>query len=449
MRSSHVTTTPAGVHAEAQRQAINAVWLAKLRWVAVAGQLVTIAIVAGPLGVALPLAPLLTLAGVTAGTNAIFWAWTRGMTHRAAADVPTVFWHALLGGLMVLDLVVLTLILKLTGGPTNPFAIFYFVNLALGGILLPARWAWLLVVMATAAFATICVVHSPLAPLKDPQRLMSLNELEALPVASGGSLIAFAACGSVIVSFTTWLTRELRRNQEARLLAEESRARSEKLEALGTLAAGAAHELATPLSTIAVVAKELEHELQEAEVSEVVISDMTLIRTELDRCRAILDRMSTKSGQATGEAPERLSAEALLGEVLAELPVSSQVQVQYRADAAATQIDAPRTALSQALRAVVQNALDACPREPVRVLVSADQQLQILISDAGPGMPQEVLARAGEPFFTTKDPGSGMGLGLFLARSVVERLGGGITIDSLPGSGTTVRVTLPAASPAG
>ncbi|MCA9239408.1 MAG: HAMP domain-containing histidine kinase, partial [Planctomycetales bacterium] len=294
-----------------------------------------------------------------------------------------------------------------------------------------------------AAFATICVAHSPLEPLRDPRRLSSLRELGALPVASGGALIAFAACGSVIVSFTTWLTRELRRNQEARFLAEESRARSEKLEALGTLAAGAAHELATPLSTIAVVAKELEHELREAAVPEVVIADMSLIRTELDRCRTILDRMSTTSGQAMGEALEQLSAEALLREVVSELPDASQVRVEYRQQSASALFTAPRTALSQALRAIVQNALDACPREPVRVTVSAAQGLRISVRDSGAGMPQAVLARAGEPFFTTKEPGNGMGLGLFLARSVVERLGGSIQIDSAAKRGTTVVVRLP------
>ncbi len=199
-----------------------------------AGQLLTIAIVAGPLGIKLPLGPLLAMAGLTAATNAAFWGWTRKRLANTVAELRPYEWHALLGGLMVLDLFVLTVMLELTGGPTNPFAIFYFVNLALGGVLLPARWAWLLVGMATAAFAMISYTHWPLAALQDTDRLTSFRQLGRVPVVSGGTLIAFAACGSVIVSFTTWLTRELRRNQEARLRAEELRsaARSSKRSAL-------------------------------------------------------------------------------------------------------------------------------------------------------------------------------------------------------------------------
>lgn len=428
-------------HSDAQRLAINAAWLAKLRWVAVAGQLATILIVAGPLGVALPFWPLLTMAGVTAGTNAAFAVWIR---RRATAEVVRPYeWHALLGGLMVLDLFVLTVMLELTGGPTNPFAIFYFVNLALAGILLPARWAWLLVGMATAAFATISYTHTPIEELRHANRLMSFRELGAIPIVGGGTLIAFAACGSVIVSFTTWLTRELRRNQEARSRAEELRARSEKLEALGTLAAGAAHELATPLSTIAVVAKELEHELNELDVSAEVATDIKLIRSELDRCRAILDRMSTASGRAAGEAPETFTAGELLQEVVDELTEPVLIDIDYANGAEHARVMAPRTALSQALRALVQNALDSRPGGEVEIEVYAHGTLGIAIRDSGPGMPPEVLARAGEPFFTTKDPGKGMGLGLFLARSVVERVGGGMVIDSEAGHGTVVEVKLP------
>ncbi|TWT85224.1 Sensor histidine kinase RegB [Posidoniimonas polymericola] len=431
-------------HSDAERLAINAAWLAKLRWVAVAGQLATILIAAGPLGVKLPFWPLLGMAALTAGTNAVFWAWTR--RRRLAMHVVRPYeWHALLGGLMVLDLFVLTVMLELTGGPTNPFVIFYFVNLALGGILLPARWAWLLVLMATAAFATISYTYFPIAQLRHASRLMSFRELGGIPVVGGGTLIAFATCGSVIVSFTTWLTRELRRNQEARFRAEELRARSEKLEALGTLAAGAAHELATPLSTIAVVAKELEHELDASSVSPEVAADVKLIRNQLDRCRAILDRMSTASGQAAGEAPETFTAGELLLEVINELPDPVLIDTTYAGEAADARLTAPRTALSQALRALVQNALDARPGGEVEIEVYAHGTLGIAIRDTGPGMPREVLARAGEPFFTTKEPGKGMGLGLFLARSVVERVGGGMEIDSEAGHGTVVEVKLPLA----
>lgn len=433
------------VSPDTQRLITNAEWLAKLRWVAVAGQLLTIFIVAGPLGIRLPLEPLLGMVVLTSATNVALQYWIARNPHGLASGRwGARMYHALLGGLMVLDLLTLTVMLELTGGPTNPFVLFYFVNLALAGILLPARWAWLLAVMATAALGLIEYTHRPLPPLRDADRLESIQELGRVTIATGGTLVAFATCGSVIVSFTTWLTRELRRNQEARSHAEQRRARSEKLEALGTLAGGAAHELASPLSTIAVVVNELEHDLAAYHVGQDVTADVQLIRSELDRCRTILDRMAITAGRVAGEAPEQIDALRLMRVTLDELPAGESVDVTWGPDAQHATLTAPVTALAQAIRAVVQNALDASPAdEIVRIHARRGRLLTLAVRDAGPGMPPEVLARVGEPFFTTKQPGQGMGLGLFLARSVFERLGGDMKITSAAGEGTLVEIRLP------
>jgi two-component system sensor histidine kinase RegB len=114
--------------------------------------------------------------------------------------------------------------------------------------------------------------------------------------------------------------------------------------------------------------------------------------------------------------------------------------------AAATRLRLPPRAVAQALRSLVTNAQDASPpRQPVVVSAAIeDSVLAVEVRDRGPGMPPEVLERIGEPFFTTKPPGRGMGLGLFLTRAVVERLGGSLVIDSTPPDGTRARVVVPA-----
>lgn len=453
--------------ATAPRQAINAHWLCKLRWVAIVGQLITVAVVALFLEVTLPLRPLLGLIVFTAGTNLAFWLWLRQQDAVVQEAAPR-SWHPVLGSLMLLDLLALSLMLTLTGGATNPFAIFYFVNLALCGVLLPPRWAWLLCAMAVVAFGLISWMHLPLPALQDPHRLLSIQQqggikqlgaprLAQSQVVQLGAWAAFAACSGVVVSFTTRLTGELRRSQEARLRAEELRSRSEKLEALGTLAAGAAHELATPLSTIAVVARELERELDGCEVTADVAADVQLIRRELDRCRAILDRMSMEAGQAAGEAPGVATIADLTEMILAELPDRDRVSTNLN-DAVDAAVRAPMTALTQALRALLQNALDASPEDEAGSQILWETSLQkaehseppkvmLTIQDQGTGMSRTVLSRAGDPFFTTKEPGQGMGLGLFLARSVVERIGGQLTLNSTLDQGTTVRVSLPVTLP--
>ncbi|TWU00036.1 Sensor histidine kinase RegB [Botrimarina colliarenosi] len=431
--------------------AINAEWYGRLRWVAAGGQLVTIAFVLGPLGVAAPGPPLVALVGVTLLSNALFWWWTA--TRRTPPTRGQ--WHAVVGGLMVLDLAVLTAMLALTGGPTNPFIVFYFVNLALSGVVLPARWAWALSVLAILGFTLLSIAHQSVDVLRDPVRLQSLTTIwgrgeRSVPLAIVGAGVAFAASAIVIVNFTTRLTSELRNSERARRRAEKEMARVEKLEALGTLAAGAAHELATPLSTIAVAVSEAHRELLQAGGDAAIVEDLALVRREVGRCRTILERMATESGQPAAGLPERLTADELVGDVLDDLPAPDRVDVEWLNGSANLELVAPSVALAQAIRAVVQNAIDATNEvDPAgRVVLCGDRlanTLRLSIADRGPGMPAEVLTRASEPFFTTKAPGSGMGLGLFLARSVVERLGGSLRLESPTEGGALVTIVLPLA----
>jgi two-component system sensor histidine kinase RegB len=227
-------------------------------------------------------------------------------------------------------------------------------------------------------------------------------------------------------------------------------ARAEKLEALGTLAAGAAHELASPLSTIAVAVSEAHRELVRSGVEGPVVEDLELVRREVTRCRSILDRMATRSGQPAAGLPEQLSAEELIGDVLDELAEAGRVDVEWRNGAADAQLYVPSVALAQAIRAVVKNGIDATDTiDPAgRVTLRGDHlanRLRLEIADRGPGMPTAVIDRAGEPFFTTKAAGSGMGLGLFLARSVIERLGGSLRLESPKTGGALVTIVLPLA----
>jgi two-component system sensor histidine kinase RegB len=157
--------------------------------------------------------------------------------------------------------------------------------------------------------------------------------------------------------------------------------------------------------------------------------------------------MSLDSGQMIGEASVVTTVGQLLDEVIAELANRGRVEVSDTPELRAVELRVPRVSLSQALRGIVQNALDAAPASKVAVRLGADAEgIVFSILDQGPGMPPEVLARAGEPFFTTKEPGKGMGLGLFLAGSVVERVGGTIELKSQHGAGTEAIVHLPTAT---
>jgi two-component system sensor histidine kinase RegB len=258
-----------------------------------------------------------------------------------------------------------------------------------------------------------------------------------------GMWVAFAVAAAFIVYFVTRIRRALAR-READLEAERRlAARNEKLVALATLAAGAAHELATPLGTIMVAARELERQL--AAGQGISADDLHAIREQAHRCRAILDQMAAEAGEGTGEAPSRISVEDLMARVLRGLRATPPVEVAVDEAVRGRALTVPAAALAQALRGVVKNAQEASPAEtPVSLIASGlDGRLALAVEDRGHGMAPEVLVRAGEPFFTTKPPGQGMGLGLFLTRSVVERLGGAVELRARPDGGTRVTLLVP------
>lgn len=420
---------------------INAAWLIKLRWVAVFGQLITILVVGAVLHVPIRWGVLFVAIGITAGSNVLLTLFYRRLRSAVSSGRR---WENVLLGVMLLDLFSLTALLYCTGGMTNPFCIFYMVNLTLAAIVLPGRSVWGLAAITAVAIAFLFYDHVDVPILTQPERMRALRQLHLIPMAQIGMYVAFLTCIFVIVYFTTRLTDEVRRRDAELRRAELQRARSEKLEALGTLAAGAAHELSTPLATIAVVAKEVQRELAEMPVSEDLKTDIALIRTELDRCRHILDQMSTDAGQATGETLVDVTSSQLVEEIrsLLDSRLIDRLRITDRSDDAV--VRSPLHLLAQALRGLIKNAFDASPEgaEVVVLFERTAKHLVMTIRDEGPGMPPEILARIGEPFFTTKEPGSGTGLGIFLAKNVVERIDGTLRIESSSNQGTTVVVQM-------
>ena len=280
-------------------------------------------------------------------------------------------------------------------------------------------------------------------------QLLPIRQTGQMSLFQLGLVASFATCASVIVYFITRLTDELQQQQNDLSIAREKQARSDKIEALGTLAAGAAHELATPLSTIAVVAGDVEKAFDDHPPdfpgAEEVIEDVHLIRSQLDRCRKILDRMSSHAGETVGEAFQSVNMRQLAHAVLDELPEKNQIQLNMSDSDAVKTIAVPLDSICQALRGLLQNALDVSSGGGI-VKLDIEERGQSWfwqISDSGEGMSASILQRISEPFFTTKPPGKGMGLGLFLAKNVIHRLDGEIDIQSKEGIGTTVTVKFP------
>ena len=410
-----------------ERNDVNFSWLIKLRWSSIVGQLATILAVRFVVGINLPLGALGVVVALEVLSNLACELW-----YRRGPKIGE--WH--LASVMGLDIGFLTALLYFTGGPSNPFSFLYLVNIALAAVIIHALWTWMLVAISLLCFG--------LLPALDywPLRLDALSEEARQSVDRFGMWVAFAVAAGFIVHFLWRITGSLAQREKELGEVREAATRQRQMASLATIAAGAAHELATPLGTISLIAKELERGAASSDAG--TMEDIQLIRHQVGRCRAILDQMAGGTGKSGEDAVESVAVSQLLDEAMVEARARPPIELKLSAAAAKAMIDIPPAALAQAIRNLVTNAQDASPKKSVTLAADVeDSTLTVEIRDRGAGMPTEILERCGEPFFTTKAPGAGMGLGLFLSRAVVEGLGGDISIESVASEGTRVRVSIP------
>ncbi len=252
------------------------------------------------------------------------------------------------------------------------------------------------------------------------------------------------ATSLIVAMVVTRLATLVERRDRALLALRERRDRDAHLVSLGTLAAGAAHELSTPLGTIAVAARELERSLDDTPGAEARHADVRLIRAEIERCKRVLQDMAGRSGTLTGEAPTPQPLSNLEAGLLAQLSADERGRVDVSLPSTVTTCW-PAGAVARALANLVRNGIQAS-QNGGRVSLSArleDDRVMLTIVDRGIGMSTAVQGRAGEPFFTTRAEGAGMGLGLFVTMSTIDQLGGTMRLSSAEGVGTTITITLP------
>ncbi|MFZ5893743.1 MAG: ATP-binding protein [Myxococcota bacterium] len=403
-------------------------WLVRLRWLALAGQIVALACARFWFGIVLPLPAIAGLVLVMAGSNVALALWLRRNSTTTSAE-------AVVGGLLVLDTVLLTLLLALSGGPMNPFSVLYLVHITLSAVVLGGAWTMWIAALSVACFAALFAAPEGLADPHAHAALMA-HHLQ-------GMWAAFTLAALLTAYFVRRISSTIAMQRERIAALREGAARNARLASLTTLAAGAAHELGTPLGTIAVAAHELELSLARVGDNELA-DDARLISDEVERCHDILAKMGSRVG--IEDALTRSIAEDELRQRLcARFDRERARRIVVEPAPGLAPICAPVEELLHSLYALVKNALDASPADAiVRVRLTAELgSIAIAVEDNGAGMDSAVLSRAGEPFFTTKDPGRGLGLGLFLTRAFAESQGGELVVESEQGRGTLAVLRLP------
>jgi two-component system sensor histidine kinase RegB len=412
------------------RTEVSGLWVVRLRWGMLAAQVLIILTANQWTAASLPTSTLWLLAGVLGLTNAVL-AW------RLARGRPvTLAWC---GGALAFDTVQLTALLYVSGGASNPFSVFYLVLMMVAAVALNSAWTWLISILGVSCYGVLFMLPPAVEVAAGHEAHNFAAHLRAMWVA----LTLAAALTAFVVTRLRAMVAERDRTLAA---MRESAARQARLASLTTLAAGTAHELGTPLATVAVAAGELDRAVGALPPDQAapLADDVRLIREEIGRCRRILDGMAPEAGETAGEAPALFTLDDLARDVAGGLRDGESDRVAMTITGGATRVALPRRALARAVASLVRNAIDATlPAGRVRVELAAGDGLRVTVEDSGGGMPAAVLERAGEPFFTTKAPGAGLGLGLFLVQNLAATLGGRLSIESAAGAGTVATLLLP------
>ncbi len=413
-------TTPSGVGARNMQQ------LVLLRWIAVVGQLLAIIVVHFGLRIALPLGTMLLVIGWLAAFNLANMLYQ----HMRPRSSPL----ALLLALLV-DVGALTAQLYLSGGIVNPFVFLYVLQVVLAAVLLPRRSSWLVVVVTSLCVAGLALWHGPVELPANPARGLADPYVQGL-------LVCFVLMAGLSVVFVGRIGAILRA-RDARLAALRQRAAEEEhIVRMGLLASGAAHELGTPLSTLAVILGDWQH-LPHFTSDPELLQDVTEMQAQVLRCKSIVTGILQSAGETRGEAPRETTLHAFVDDMVAEWNRSRPAAALAFHNRIEAGIDiVSDTGLRQMLFNVLDNALEASPASIALDASVENDHLLLRVSDHGPGFPPAMLERLGKPYQSSKGA-PGRGLGLFLSVNVARALGGTLQASNRAGGGAVVSIALP------
>jgi len=402
-------------------------WVSKLRNGMLVGETSLILITQYLFHIALPLKWIAIPLAFTAAANLVVHRWREIFQDRSA-----------LGLLFAFDSVCLTALLALTGGAANPFTLLFLVQITLSAVALSKAWTRMLGALSILGFASLFWWHVRIPVFEGP------HDSAVLSAHLAGMWIAFAVGVLLITVFIGKVSEALRRQEQEALQYQSQLAHHERLASITTLAAGAAHELGTPLATIAVVSRDLERNGNGLGATTDLADDARLIRSQVERCSQILRQMGGRGVEPAGEMPTVINLRELCAQVKSELAsgTSDLVRTDVSEDATAF---LPAAAARQALLALLKNALESSPPGQHVALTAQCEpgKIRFTIEDTGCGMSPETLSRIAEPFYTTKGAGGGLGLGTFLARLFAERMNGSLVFESEVDFGTKAILELP------
>lgn len=403
----------------------NLKYLLLIRFIAIGGQLLALFFLQQVFAVELPAAPVLVIITALALFTLLSWLYLR-----EREDIPD---RVFLGQLLV-DIATLTSLVYFNGGSANPFIFLFILPVIFAAASIRPAFTALVALAAVSSYTLLMFFHVPV-----PEQYTGHSGME---LHIWGMWYGFILSAGLVAFFVSRIAAALRQRDRSLAAAREDALRAEKVVTLGTLAAGTAHELGTPLSTMAILTREMQEEYADRPE---LADDLNVIREQLDRCKAILANLASDAGQLQADAGHVVPIDTFLAGLFEEWQKTRSnivIDVACRGVRPSPSIIADKS-LGQAVINVLNNAADASrTRIELTGNWSADH-LTINVTDDGTGIPEDHRGDLGNKILTTKSTEQGLGIGLFLAQATLKRLGGEISFSNLASGGLQTRIELP------
>ncbi|WP_025870357.1 ATP-binding protein [Methylobacillus glycogenes] len=345
---------------------------------------------------------------------------------------------------LLLDIGILSWLFYATGGYSNPFVWMYLLPLAVAAVALSWRQTWLIAALVVGAYSLLMFYYQPLTIQAHTHHASYHLQDEGFNLHLLGMWGGFVVSALVIAFFVERMGRNLREYDRLLAASREKVLESERMLALGTLATGAAHELGTPLSTMAVITRELQDDYQtQPELAE----SLALLRKQVERCKEILSSITATAGMTRSEAASALRMDVFVQQLVSrwsDMRPGTPLQLQLNLPDPCPHMVAD-LALGQAITNLINNAADASPAGISVSVAVVGKNLRIEIHDQGQFPDSSTLAQMGTPFTSSKQAQGGMGLGVYLAKSVLEKFDGEISFKQRQPQGTVACILIPLA----
>ncbi len=334
---------------------------------------------------------------------------------------------------LLLDIFTLSLLIYFSGGSANPLIALFVIPVIFSAASLPRSYTWSLTFLTITSYTLLMFYQVPLSSHHLHDETINLH--------LWGMWYDFVLSSLLIAYFVSRISSNLRENQKLLAEAREASLRDEQIIALGTLAANTAHQLGTPLSTIAILTNEMEREYSNK--NNELAGDLDLLKSQISRCKSIISNMAKDAGELQADSGIKKPLKYYLNELIDDWAIGlADIKVNKQFHHNTSPNIVVDRSLTYAITNILMNSAQASPSLITIDLDWSNNQLAIVITDNGHGIDKSILAHIGNTIVSGSGIEKGMGIGLFLSKTTIERFGGTLMINSGE-QGTVIKIVIP------